>query len=422
MNKYALLAVALAAVLLLAASAAPLGATVAWADKDDNKRGKHHDRLATFIKALRDDDDDNKAAIIVAESVSFGTVKISAEGLAVEKGDGAVELSNATLALTGSVFRNNGNNHAKLFVNGTLDFGGDRYLVRAEGNVRLNDRLDFGQVGIHGKIFKENDRKDYAFRAKAIALPTQGDGLLWKLVGEHPAQAGRIAKIYALVGEMKLERAVTPAPASTPDNSTGLDRFFISRIGSNQTAGGEFTFAVTAIDGIGRVKTAYTGTVAFSTNNGASPAGHINVIPVSYTFTAADAGQHIFTAKMFSARSDAVITVSGDGKSSTSNAFAVNPAPAASVTVTPSSVILGPGGITTLNAQARDAYGNQITTNATYAWTLGVPSLGALVPTANTATFTAASLAASASGSVSVTATSSGATATGAATVTVNPA
>ena len=415
MNKNAMLVVALAAV--LAVSAVPFsGAGVAWADGDrddkSEKKVKIRERIATFIKELRDD---GKEA--VAKTVSFGTVKISAKGLAVEKGGGAVKTSDATLALTGSVFKNSGN-HTKLFVNGTLDFGGERYLVRAEGNVRLNDRLDFGQVGIHGKIFKENERKDHAFHARAIALPAQGDGLSWKLVGEQPAQAGRMAKIYALAGEIKLERALAPAP--TPDNAA-LDRFIISRIGS-QAAGGEFTFAVTAIDGLGRVKTAYNGTVALSTNNGASPAGHASVMPASYTFASADAGQHVFAAKMFNARNDTVITVSGDGRTATSNAFAVVPAPAASVTVTPSSATLGPGGATTLSAQARDAYGNQIAAGATYVWALDLPSLGSLASSANTATFTAASLAVPASGAVSVTATSGGATASGSATVNVNPA
>ena len=417
MNKNAVLAVALAAVLAVSAVSFS-AASVAWADSNDGdnrseKKVKVRERIATFVKELRDDDKEAAGKV-----VSFSTVKISAKGLAVEKGDGAVKTSDATLALTGSVFRHSGNNnHGKLFVNGTLDFGGERYQVRAEGSVRLNDRLDFGQVGIHGKIFKENERKDQAFHARAIALPAQGDGLSWKLVGEQPAHAGRMAKIYSLAGEIKLERALAPTPTQ---DKAGLDRYIISRIGS-QTAGGEFTFAVTAIDSLGRVMTMYNGTVALSTNNGASPAGQASIIPASYTFTAADAGQHVFAAKMFNARNDTVITVSGDGRMATSNAFAVVPAPAASVTVTPSSATLGPGGVTTLSAQTSDAYGNQIT-SANYSWSLGLSSLGSLVPSANTATFTAASLAVPASDTVSVTATSGGATASGSATVNVNPA
>jgi len=166
--------------------------------------------------------------------------------------------------------------------------------------------------------------------------------------------------------------------------------------------------------------TAYNGTVSLSTNNGASPAGHASAIPASYTFASADAGQHVFAVRMFNARNDTVITVSGNGWTATSNAFAVVPAPAASVTVTPSSATLDPGGVTTLSAQALDAYGNQIT-GANYLWSLGLSSLGSLVPSANTATFTAASLAVPASGAVSVTATSGGAATSGSATVNVKP-
>ena len=110
-----MLTVALAAV--LAVPAAPFSGA-AWADGDDGKNGKKvkvRDWLATFIKELKDD---GKEA--AAKAGSFSTVKISAKGLALEKGGGAVKTSDATLALTGSVFKNSGN-HAKVFVNGTLD-------------------------------------------------------------------------------------------------------------------------------------------------------------------------------------------------------------------------------------------------------------------------------------------------------------
>jgi adhesin/invasin len=124
---------------------------------------------------------------------------------------------------------------------------------------------------------------------------------------------------------------------------------------------------------------------------------------------------------MYNARSDTTITVSGDGKTATSNAFAVGAAQVASVAVTPSAVTLGPGAPAALSAQARDAYGNPIT-GATYLWSLGNLSIGTLVPSANTATFTSSSLAATATGAVGVTATYGGATVSTSATVTVNPA
>lgn len=230
-------------------------------------------------------------------------------------------------------------------------------------------------------------------------------------------------------GSTDRTRTVTLSSATTVTayfksslQSSGLDHFVISRIG-NQEAGSDFTFAVTAIDGLGRIKTAYTGTIAINTNNVASPAGQANILPASYTFTSADAGQHLFTARMYSAKIDATITVAGDGKSTTSNAFSVSPASVASVAISPSSATVASGGSASFGAQAHDAYGNQIT-DATFVWTLGVSSLGSLAVSSGTAsvTFTGASVVAASTSSLNVSVTSGGATATNSATVNVNPA
>jgi hypothetical protein len=230
-------------------------------------------------------------------------------------------------------------------------------------------------------------------------------------------------------GSADRTRTVTLSSASTVTayfksllHSSELDRFVISRIG-NQEARRDFTFAVTAIDGLGRIKTAYTGTIAIGTNNVASPAGRASVLPASYNFTSADAGQHVFAAEMYNAKSDATITVTGDGKSAISNAFSVVPAAVASVTISPSSATVTSGGSISFGALALDAYGDQIT-DATFVWTLGVPSLGSLAMSPSTAnvTFTAASVVVATKGSLNVSVTSGGATATGSATVNVNPA
>ena len=58
------------------------------------------------------------------------------------------------------------------------------------------------------------------------------------------------------------------------------------------TAGTAQTFTVKARDAYGNVVTGYTGTVAFSSSD--VRAG----LPSSYTFTAADAGVHTFTATL----------------------------------------------------------------------------------------------------------------------------
>ena len=223
-------------------------------------------------------------------------------------------------------------------------------------------------------------------------------------------------------------RQVTLASATTvtayfklSPQSSELDHFAITRIG-NQTAGDEFTFAMTAIDGRGRVKTGYAGTVTISTNNIASPTGQPNVMPSAYTFSTADAGQHVFSAKMYNAKNDVTITVSGDGKTSASNLFSVWPAAVASITLSPSSSSVNGGGSTSFSAQARDQYGNQIV-GATYVWMLGMPSLGTIALSSNTATatITAAGVSGATTSAINVATTYGGATVTGSANLTVNP-
>lgn len=634
-------AVALAAALAMSVLAGAAATSAAWADNDDGSGGhssegkgekkkkqqqqQEHNRVAAFIKEIRqesrgdddgDDSDEEKAGGNSSPILLANAVKISAKGLAVVKGNGGngggkVETSDAVLALSGSVFKSdgNGNNrHARAFLTGTLEFGGDRYTVRADGNIRVNDRMDLGQVNISGRMFKETERNDYGFQMKALAIQPSQNGSVWKLVGEQPAHAGRLAKIYAVVGEARLEGTLQTPPATqaavltvrsadsasgseltgmyvnvkdgnsnnsgyytpaavsvrtgstyvvsvsdfsnrvfdrwedgstsrsrvvavsgnvtvtayyrtlaaqgatltvnaiaqddgsvlhmwttirrssdgaklqsgyTPLNFAGsqgatytvtvsdygdrvfdrwgdggsggataagrtrtvtldsagttavtayfrsasgpgpLDRFVVSQIG-NQVAGGEFSFTVTALDAGGRVKTDYAGTVAITTNNGPSPAGHANVLPAAYTFTLADAGSHTFKARLFNARSDTTITVSDNAKSATSNAFSVAPAALASVSVSPATATVSVGNSATLTAVARDAYGNQLTGLA-FAWSLLNPAAGTLgvMPGTASAVFTPAATP-GASSTVNASASAGGLTASGSATVSVS--
>jgi hypothetical protein len=58
------------------------------------------------------------------------------------------------------------------------------------------------------------------------------------------------------------------------------------------THGTAFTFTVQVLDAYGNLATGYTGTVAFSSSDGAA------ALPGSYTFTAADGGKRSFTATL----------------------------------------------------------------------------------------------------------------------------
>jgi probable HAF family extracellular repeat protein len=62
-------------------------------------------------------------------------------------------------------------------------------------------------------------------------------------------------------------------------------------IPSTVTAGQAFTITVTALDSYGNVATGYTGTIHFTTSDRATGV----VLPADYTFTASDAGKHVFT-------------------------------------------------------------------------------------------------------------------------------
>ena len=127
------------------------------------------------------------------------------------------------------------------------------------------------------------------------------------------------------------------------------------------------------------------------------------MLPATYTFTAADAGQHVFSAKMYNARSGAMITATGDGRSVTSNTFSVPPAAVACMSVSPSSVTIISTKSVSFSAQAHDQYGNPIG-SAIYAWALGVPSLGTTVPSPSTAstTFTAAGVSGAIASTLSI--------------------
>lgn len=407
MQKSGLIAIALAAVLLIAA--VPYGAAV-WADSDKG-RGKE----VKETKQTKFEDDDDKRI----QNASLGSVKASAKGIAIVKNASAAATSDATLDLSGTIFKDAGKN-SRLFVNGTVKYGGEEWKVRAEGKLKVEGQGDLGKLQLHGKVYKDSARGENTFRLNAILVPTE-DGKKWKMIGEQPLIAGRQVRLYALVGELQLDRAPVPQPAPQPTPGD-LDHFVISTIGS-QTVGSEFTFTVTAKDSSGNVKTNYTATVTLSTNSGTSPSGSAPVItPVTYTFTQADLGKKVFTARLYEAKAGTTVTVTGSGKSATSNAFEVKPAAVSSVSISPTSATVNSGSLTTFSASAKDLYGNAIA-NASYVWALGNQSLGTLAVSSNTASaaFTAAGVSSATSSALTVTATHGGASASSSASVTVNP-
>ena len=73
--------------------------------------------------------------------------------------------------------------------------------------------------------------------------------------------------------------------------SAGAMTGFAFRVPSSATAGVAFAVTLTAVDAFGNTITNYVGKVHFTGPNG---------VPVDYTFTAADAGSHVFSVTLSS--------------------------------------------------------------------------------------------------------------------------
>ena len=74
----------------------------------------------------------------------------------------------------------------------------------------------------------------------------------------------------------------------------------VSGFTSPTTAGAAHNFTVTAQDAFGNVTTGYTGTVHFTSSDGAA------VLPANYTFTGGDAGTHVFSVTLKTAGTQSI--------------------------------------------------------------------------------------------------------------------
>ena len=136
----------------------------------------------------------------------------------------------------------------------------------------------------------------------------------------------------------------------------------ITGLPTSAQAGGILPFQVTALSSLSPVTiaTGYTGTVTFTSTDGAAS------LPSSYTFTASDAGTHSFASGVtFKTAAPAqTITVADNtaSVSNTSNGVLVNAAAATLIQATGSTTIFTQAGTafgtTALQVQVTDAYGN----------------------------------------------------------------
>jgi hypothetical protein len=150
---------------------------------------------------------------------------------------------------------------------------------------------------------------------------------------------------------------LTPAGSvSFTVNPAAASKLVVSGFPTPTTAGASHPFAVTAEDAYGNVATGYTGTVHFTSSD------HKAVLPADYTFSAADAGAHTFSAALKTAGTQSITATDTTNASLTSvdGSITVNPAAASQFVLTaPASANAGAAFSLTLTVE--DAYGNVVT-------------------------------------------------------------
>ena len=147
--------------------------------------------------------------------------------------------------------------------------------------------------------------------------------------------------------------------------------FTESPTATSVAAGTPFGFTVTAWDDTGHVATHYVGTVTFSSSDHAPGV----VLPANYTFTAADAGVHTFSATLVTADPASVSfydpsyqTSGGSGGGSGGPggvggtiSLTVTPAPASTLVANGFPVTTTAGNSESFTVTAKDPYGNVAT-------------------------------------------------------------
>ncbi|MFT3841445.1 MAG: hypothetical protein QM723_30930 [Myxococcaceae bacterium] len=225
-------------------------------------------------------------------------------------------------------------------------------VAGASGNITVTLFDAFGNVatGYRGTVrFSSSDAAavlsaNYAFTAADNGVHLFTETL--RTVGTQSLTATDTAN--ATLTGTQANITVTPAPAASV-SVTGFP--------SPTTAGVSGGFTATVRDAFGNVATGFTGTLHFTSTDGAA------TLPADYAFTAGDSGVHAFTATLRTVGTRAITatdttnaTVNG-----TQSGITVNPAAAASLVVSgfPDPVTAGVAG--TVTVTARDAFGNTAT-------------------------------------------------------------
>src|SRR5438874_221300 len=139
---------------------------------------------------------------------------------------------------------------------------------------------------------------------------------------------------------------VSPAAASA---------FTVSGFASSTTAGTVGSLTVTALDPYGNVATGYAGTVDITSSDAQA------ALPADYTFTAADAGTHGFSATLESAGSQSLTVADADGITGSQVGLSIDPAAANRLIVSGFASPSTAGTAGSFSVTALDPYGNVAT-------------------------------------------------------------
>lgn len=159
------------------------------------------------------------------------------------------------------------------------------------------------------------------------------------------------ADISATSGPQRFFRVLTiltPPPPAT---------LSVTGFPSSQTAGVSGNFTVTVRDTNNAIVTGYVGTVHFTSSD------NLATLPANYTFTAGDAGVHIFPATLKIAGSQTITatdTVTGS-LTGTASGITVTPAAAIYFTLVPTPFTTIAGVNFNFTVTAKDGYGNTVT-------------------------------------------------------------
>src|SRR5207253_733418 len=133
----------------------------------------------------------------------------------------------------------------------------------------------------------------------------------------------KVSGIQSLTAKDTVTSNIIGSEMGITINPAAANHLAVSRFPSKTIAGVAQNFRVTAQDQYGNTATSYTGTVTFSSSDSQA------VFPTDYTFTATDAGIHMFSATLKTAGSQSLTAkdmVNAGVISSTQSGITVNPA------------------------------------------------------------------------------------------------